>query len=145
MSSELNDLTTFDNFDMNGWHPEGAPSKIERSGNQYNLVRHASPIPFFRLSKSLPLESHSEYAFRFTGEGRHRVQLTITVPSKERLVEREVTFQGLGTIISIPITTGPLKPEDKSLILVWTTLAEQDQDRTFKLGELHIIGVPPER
>jgi hypothetical protein len=61
------------------------------------------------------------------------------------LAELEVTFQGLGTIISIPIITGPLKPEDKSLILVWTTLAEQDQDRTFKLGELHIIGVPPER
>jgi hypothetical protein len=145
VKNELNDLTTFDNYDMNGWRSEGAPSTIEKSGSQFNLVRHESEIPFINLSKSLPLESHREYVFRFTGEGRHPAQLTIVVPPNEHLARRDIIFQGLNAVVTVPFKTGKLETEETTLHLVWSPLADHDQDRTFKLGELHIVGVPPER
>lgn len=141
MKTGLNDRTTFDDNNMNGWVAEGAETTIEKRGTQFYLQKPQSVPGSLILWKSLPLENARSYSLRMIGEGESRIRFVITTAT-DVLSESEIKFDGFHSVLSNPFTAKGIVNPTTRLSLIFDNLSAPGQDNVLKLAELHLIEIP---
>ena len=140
-NNELSDLTTFDDYKMNGWLVENVATTIEKRGTQFYLLKPQSVPGNLNMWKLLPLKNERSYTLRMIGEGESRIRFVIAT-EKDVLSEGEIKFDGFHGVLSNPFTTKGIDELKTKLVLSFYNLSPNPQDNVLKLAELHLIEIP---